>query len=229
MTPKEAASTIDLALFPPRSSSSVKLKFRENVRRIYATWWDIINTSVLLFFVFCCLVALALALAKDSSITLLGADILTAERKVEISLGILGLSVSGGSAVALWLLNKGVERWSVISRIYYLHRYIFKTLGPESAGAIEDILSSYGTLSDEHFENVNVCHPIVQKYYEELRLLILMNHERLGADYLRAEVSFRCFMIALMTKGFLKGVNLDEALTETCRKRALATHGIETT
>lgn len=171
---------------------------------------------------------LALLFAGDSKIAPLGADILTPERRVEISLSILGLSISAGSAVALWLLNKGVERWSVISRIHYLHRYIFKALSYEAEGSVQDVFNSYNTLSDNHFENVNVCHPMVQKYYEELRLLMLMDREKFGIDYLRTEVAFRCFMISLMTKGFLKGSDLDGALVTACRDRALAVHGIET-
>lgn len=185
------------------------------------------NTSAVLVAVFSCFVILALTLAGDTQISLLGTAILTIERRVEISLGILGLSVSAGSAVALWLLNKGTERWSIISRVYYLHRYIFKALSTENTEAIRDVFRSYSALSDGHFENVNACHPIVQKYYEELRLLVLMDHEHHGMDYLRAEISFRCFMISLMTKGFLKGADLDDALIAICKKRAYAIHGIQ--
>lgn len=174
------------------------------------------------------MVALALLLISETPIDFLGAGALTPERRVEIGLSLLGLSVSAGSAVALWLLNKGIERWSIISRIYYLHRYIFKALSPENTGAAEDVFSSYAALSDGHFENINVCHPMAQKYFEELRLLVVMDQEKLGADYLRAEVSFRCFMICLMTKGSLKGTDLDDGMVTACRQRARAAHGIET-
>lgn len=201
---------------------------RHNIRRIYATWWDIANISLFLLVVFACLVALALLLIGETPIDFLGANALTPERRVEIGLAILGLSISAGSAVALWLLNKGIERWSIISRIYYLHRYIFKALCPENIGAAKDVFNSYASLSDRHFETINVCHPMAQKYFEELRFLVLMDQEKLGAEYLRAEISFRCFMICLMTKGSLKGAGLDDGMIAACRQRAQAVHGIET-
>jgi hypothetical protein len=228
MTPQEAADTSGPASGTPKSTTRIKITARHNIRRIYATWWDIANTSLFLLVVFACLVALALFLVSETPIDFLGANALTPERRVEIGLSILGLSVSAGSAVALWLLNKGIERWSIISRIYYLHRYIFKALSPENSSTAKDVFSSYASLSDGHFENINVCHPMAQKYFEELRLLVLMDQEKLGADHLHAEVSFRCFMICLMTKGSMKGADLDAGMIAACRQRAQAAHGIET-
>lgn len=175
-----------------------------------------------------CLVTLALFFASGSKITLLGMDIFTSERRVEIGLSILGLSISAGSGVALWLLNKGVERWSTISRIYYLHRYIFKALSHKNDNVAVSIFGSYNTLSDNHFEKISVCHPMVQKYYEELRIILLYDCEKLEIDHMRTEAAFRCFMISLMTKGFLKGSDFDETLIVACRDRAQAAHGIGT-
>lgn len=135
----------------------------------------------------------------------------------EMGINLLGLTVSAGSAVLLWLLNKGIERWSTITRIHQFYRFFLKQLATiktlpvtirteRAAKAAHAFLE----LSDRQFETISHCHSKVQKSYEELRL-ILWNIPEQNADKEIDDAYFRCWIIVLATKGKVKtGVYIPE-------------------
>jgi hypothetical protein len=107
--------------------TELALSLRQRFRIVYWTWWDLINTTILLLVVTGCLMAIALQLMESSAAGV--ARYVPAEARFDWGVKLLSVTLSAASASALWILSKCVKRWSVISRV----RHIVETFLEELA------------------------------------------------------------------------------------------------
>jgi hypothetical protein len=107
--------------------TELALSLRQRFRIVYWTWWDLINTTVLLLVVSAGLAAIALQLMGSSATGV--ARYVPAEARFDWGVKLLSVTLSAASASALWILSKCVKRWSVISRV----RHIVETFLEELA------------------------------------------------------------------------------------------------
>jgi hypothetical protein len=148
----------------------ISLPFKDNFARIYHSWWDIINIGTMCFLLFIGFFVIGLSYSLDIGISKY-VDYIPIERRFEIGLSTLSISVTAGAASALWIISRGMERWAISRRIYFSARRLLKILnsyaenknikfGPQNAANLNEILL-------RHFDNINYVNKYAQNAYEE--------------------------------------------------------------
>jgi hypothetical protein len=159
----------------------LELSLRQRVARVYGVWWDTINTGVVLFLTVAGFLYFALAVLTDNLQWLPFQDIwkffeqnVSQERQAEIGLSILSITVSAGSAAALFLLRQGTTRWAMNRRIGHLHQYfaealLYRLSYQGENDNIGEVLRAFLRASTPMFEQIGDTHAAAQKRFELAR------------------------------------------------------------
>jgi hypothetical protein len=98
------------------------------------------------------------------------------QKQSETGLSLLGITVSGASAAALYLVSIGTSRWSMNRRIGYIHlhygREIAMACGCADATYLDlrHIVEAFVDGSQNVFDQVSDTHPSAQIYFERARM-----------------------------------------------------------
>jgi len=97
----------------------------------YKAWWDILNATLIALFGLAVVLALAGDMFVHGHLLHLFASSDNDTASVDRTLTLLGIWVSGATAIAIWLLGLGQQRWVAINRIRFLLEELIH--GQESA------------------------------------------------------------------------------------------------
>jgi hypothetical protein len=165
----------------------VRLTLKRRINRKYGMWWDIINTSLVVFLLFVAFGGISLLMITDrldiapfySSIWNPFETAIDIGRRAELGLGILSVAVSGASAAALYLIGQGTRRWAMNRRIGLFHLFAaednISRLGSNSfeEEAVKNSMTAFLDGTQNLYEDINVLHQEAQVAFETLRLRIL--------------------------------------------------------
>ena len=166
--------------------AKVRLTFRQRVSRILGMWWDVINVAIGMVAILFLFLSSALALMTGNADFLPFGDFLWAsftstvssERQAEMGLGLLGVTVSGGTAAALYLIRVGTARWATCRRVGHTFGLYAESIwrgghtsDPESSRLL---IQTFSQQSLTIYDSVNACHPAVQKEFEKARVMSLL-------------------------------------------------------
>jgi hypothetical protein len=164
--------------------NSVSLSILQKFWRGYAVWWDLINTGIIVFLLSVSFIFFSVVLLAGRVDLLPFQDLIwkqfvatvSMEKQSEIGVGVLGVTVSGASAAALYLIRVGTSRWAMNRRIGYIHGYFAQ----EIAFCCSDLDFNYSkTLScivafinsaQNIFEQISETHPKAQILFERARM-----------------------------------------------------------
>lgn len=95
---------------------------------IYANWWDMINTSVVIVVLTAAFGMITLHFLNILSISLIDTYIGDIQNREEVGVGLASLTISGGSASTLWILSQCITRWSTIGNFQNLSNEMLQQL-----------------------------------------------------------------------------------------------------
>jgi hypothetical protein len=167
----------------PRTTS-IELSIAQKLRRGYGIWWDLINTGIVVFLLSVIFLIFAMILLTGRLELLPFQELIwrqfietvLPEKQSEIGLGVLGVTVSGASATALFLIRVGTARWAMNRRIGYIHGYFANEIGLACLAGefdrakLEAIFVAFISSSQNVFEQISETHRVSQIYFERARM-----------------------------------------------------------
>ena len=199
--------------------SQFQLTFSSVLSRIYGVWWDILNTGIGVFLLVAAFLTIGGLFVTNNLDQLPFADGIDPGKMVEIGLGVIGVTVSGGSIAALALVRVGTQRWSMNRRIAEIHKisgehllHALRVGDPQSA-EIKAVLSGFIRSIDQVFAEVGGTHKVTQRIFEDLRFHCyrLLESEEMRQDDI-LEITAEMFAIALINDKSLSTICRDEAV-----------------
>jgi hypothetical protein len=162
----------------------VSLSPMQKINRVYGIWWDLINTGTAVLFLTVAFLALSIALMTDQLSALPFQELVwipfSAQveigRRSEIGLNVLGITISGGSAAALYLIRVGTSRWAMNRRIGNIYQFFAEELSFQCTKSQFSRVHSLAVIngligaSSEIFEHASETHPLAQVYFERARM-----------------------------------------------------------
>jgi hypothetical protein len=161
----------------------IELKFPEKLYRFYGVWWDIINTGLVVFLLFIAFFWFGFILVTGKLELLLFRefvwkqfiDTVPPEKQSEIGVSVLGVTVSGASAAALYLVRVGTSRWAINRRVGIIQEQfaeaIFLRCSAHSSehSSLAVPIAGFLQASIPVFDHVGECHAFVQLHFERAR------------------------------------------------------------
>jgi hypothetical protein len=104
------------------------------------------------------------------------ARIVAPEKQLEIGLGVLGVTVSGASAAALYLVRVGTSRWSMNRRIGFVHEFFAEEIARACATdgccheTISPVVEAFLHSAQNAFSEISETHSKSQFYFERARM-----------------------------------------------------------
>ncbi len=116
-----------------------RLEITDRVPIIYANWWDMINTGIVIGTLTAAFAVVSLDFLNIVECSWIRAYTNVIRNREDVGVGLTSLTVTGGSAAGLWILSHCVPRWSTIRNFRDLSNDMLRNIKlPSPASAASD-------------------------------------------------------------------------------------------